>query len=68
MLLLKSPGGKTLSSSIDFTLEMNTGISGSPKSWHPGVQIRHSPDLEDDSDAVELPGSSGLQYKVLVYG
>lgn len=58
MLLLNKPGGCTLISSIDLTLDMNTDcqLSVSYKRM-----LKHSPLLEDDSDAVELPGSSALQ-------
>ena len=66
MLLPNSPGGSTLSSSIDFTLEINTIISVLILT----ITDREGnlPLFEDDSDAFELPGSSELQYRVFVYG
>lgn len=63
MLLLNRPGGWTFGSSIALTLEMNTAVSlkSMPAQFH-------IPLLADDSDAIPLPGSSELQYNVLVYG
>lgn len=52
-------------SSIALTLEMNT----TTKYQHNNQTTRdYPPLLADDSDAAVLPGSSALQYSVLVYG
>lgn len=57
-----------LVSSITLTFEMNTVSSCVSYTFITQHGLNYSPLLAELSDALLLPGSSVLQYRVLVYG
>lgn len=68
ILLVNKPGGWMLVSSITLTFEMNTVASCVSYTFITQHGLNYSPLLAELSDALLLPGSSVLQYRVLVYG